>query len=80
MNPYPASAFTDTSVDYIKPDVYVRKVKGRWVVSHKVETLPEICINQDYADMHIRFLCTMKGAKHLILLTLLIPIEPTNQL
>ena len=36
--------------------------------------------DQDYADIHIRFLCTMKGAKHLILLTLLIPIEPTNQL
>ena len=51
MNPHPASAFTDSSVDYIKPDVYVRKVKGRWVVSHNAETLPEICINQDYADM-----------------------------
>lgn len=51
LNPYPASAFTDTTVDYIKPDVYVRKVKGRWVVSHNAEILPEICINQDYADM-----------------------------
>jgi len=51
LNPYPASAFADNSVDYIKPDVYVRKVKGRWVVSHNAETLPEICINQDYADM-----------------------------
>lgn len=51
LNPYPASAFTDASVDYIKPDVYVRKVKGRWVVSHNAETLPEICINHDYADM-----------------------------
>ena len=51
LNPYPASAFTDNTVDYIKPDVYVRKVKGRWIVSHNAETLPEICINQDYADM-----------------------------
>ena len=51
LNPHPASAFADSSVDYIKPDVYVRKVKGRWVVSHNAETLPEICINQDYADM-----------------------------
>ena len=51
LNPYPASAFTDASVDYIKPDVYVRKVKGSWSVSHNAETLPEICINQDYADM-----------------------------
>ena len=51
LNPYPASAFTDRNVDYIKPDVYVRKVKGRWVVSHNADTLPEVCINQDYADM-----------------------------
>jgi len=51
LNPYPASAFTDASVDYIKPDVYVRKVKGRWEVSHNAETLPQICINQGYADM-----------------------------
>jgi len=51
LNPYPASAFTNTSVDYIKPDVYVRKIKGRWEVSHNAEMLPEICINQDYADM-----------------------------
>ena len=51
LNPYPASAFADNNVDYIKPDVYVRKNKGRWVVSHNAETLPEICINQDYADM-----------------------------
>jgi len=27
LNPYPASAFADNNVDYIKPDVYVRKVK-----------------------------------------------------
>ncbi len=51
LNPYPASAFADNNVDYIKPDVYVRKVKGSWVVSHNAETLPEICINQGYADM-----------------------------
>ena len=51
LNPYPASAFSNAKVDYIKPDVYVRKVKGRWVVSHNAETLPDICINQDYANM-----------------------------
>ena len=51
LNPYPASAFADRNVDYITPDVYVRKVKGSWVVSHNSNTLPEICINQDYADM-----------------------------
>ena len=51
LNPYPASSFAESNVDYVKPDVYVRKVKGEWVVSHNPETLPEICINQGYADM-----------------------------
>lgn len=51
LDPNPASSFGREEVDYIKPDVYVRKVKGRWLVSQNAETLPDIRINNTYAEM-----------------------------
>jgi RNA polymerase sigma-54 factor len=51
LDPNPASNFSQSDVDYIKPDVYVRKVKGRWLVSHNAETLPDLRINDTYAEM-----------------------------
>ena len=51
LDPNPASRFSSEDVDYIKPDVYVRKVKGRWLVSHNAETLPDLRINDTYAEM-----------------------------
>jgi len=33
------------------PDVYVRKIKGRWQVALNPEVAPKIRINQTYADM-----------------------------
>ena len=51
LDPNPASQFSRENVDYIRPDVYVRKVKGRWQVSQNAETVSELCINQEYAEM-----------------------------
>jgi len=51
LDPNPASQFNRNDVDYIRPDVYVRKVKGRWQVSQNAETVSELCINQEYAEM-----------------------------
>jgi len=51
LDPSPASSFSSQDVDYIKPDVYVKKVKGRWLVSHNAETIPDIRINDVYAEM-----------------------------
>ncbi|PWQ94955.1 RNA polymerase factor sigma-54 [Leucothrix pacifica] len=51
LDPNPASQFNRDDVDYIRPDVYVRKVKGRWQVSQNAETVSELCINQEYAEM-----------------------------
>ena len=51
LDPNPASQFNRDDVDYIRPDVYVRKVKGRWQVSQNADTVSELCINQEYAEM-----------------------------
>lgn len=51
LDPNPASHFSRDDVDYIRPDVYVRKVKGRWQVSHNAETLSEVRINDEYAEL-----------------------------
>ena len=51
LDPNPASHFNRDDVDYIRPDVYVRKVKGQWQVTHNAEILPELCINNDYAEL-----------------------------
>lgn len=51
LDPNPASQFSREDVDYIRPDVYVRKVKGRWQVSQNAETVSELCINEGYAEM-----------------------------
>ena len=51
LDPNPASEFNRNDVDYVKPDVYVRKIKGRWQVSQNAETVSELCINNEYAEL-----------------------------
>jgi RNA polymerase sigma-54 factor len=51
LNPTPGDRFNNSTTTYITPDVYVRKIKGQWVTSLNQETLPELQINNYYADM-----------------------------
>ena len=51
LNPTPGDVFNNSTTDYITPDVYIRKIKGLWVVSLNQETLPELQINNYYANM-----------------------------
>lgn len=51
LQPRPGSAFSSSTPDYIVPDVFVRKVKGQWVVSLNAQVTPNLQINQYYADM-----------------------------
>jgi RNA polymerase sigma-54 factor len=49
LNPRPGSAITDEQLDYITPDVYVRKENDRWVVELNAEATPQIKVNDVYA-------------------------------
>ena len=51
LDPKPGKAFSTTTTDYITPDIYVKKVNGKWKISLNGETQPELQINNYYADM-----------------------------
>ncbi len=51
MNPRPGAAVSTTRTEYITPDVFVKKVKGRWRVELNQDLLPRLKINAHYAGM-----------------------------
>ena len=51
LNPRPASGVQDLEVQYIIPDVYVRKVNNTWKIELNPETVPQLRINNTYAGM-----------------------------
>ncbi len=50
LNPKPGSIISSGTTHYIAPDIYVRKVNGRWRVELNPETAPKIRVNQIYAN------------------------------
>ena len=51
MNPRPGSPFNGKPPEYVIPDVYVRKEKGRWKVELNSDSVPQIRVNPYYASM-----------------------------
>ena len=51
LNPRPANGIQDLDIQYIIPDVYVRKVKNTWRIDLNTESLPQLRINNTYAGM-----------------------------
>jgi len=51
LNPRPGSGYSTTEPEYIVPDVYVVRKKGRWVVELNTESLPRLRINRMYANL-----------------------------
>ena len=51
MNPRPGGQIHETRTEYITPDVFVRKVKGRWRVELNSELIPHLRVNTSYASM-----------------------------
>jgi len=50
LNPKPGAHISNNTAQYIVPDIFVRKVKGRWLVELNPEAAPKLKINQLYAD------------------------------
>ena len=50
LNPKPGAGITKTSTQYVVPDVFVRKVKGRWLVELNPDTAPKLRVNPLYAS------------------------------
>jgi len=51
MNPRPGGQIHETRTEYIAPDVYVKKAKGRWRVELNSELMPHLRVNTSYASM-----------------------------
>ncbi|MCC6534771.1 MAG: RNA polymerase factor sigma-54 [Burkholderiales bacterium] len=50
LNPRPGAQFSDSQARYVVADVIARKVNGKWIASIHPQALPNIQINQIYAD------------------------------
>ncbi len=51
LNPRPGAHLEPSEAEYVVPDVYVRKANGQWVVELNQDTIPQLRVNQTYADM-----------------------------
>lgn len=51
LNPRPGSQFNNVAPEYIVPDVYVTKKKGRWHAELNMESIPKLRINSMYANL-----------------------------
>ncbi len=51
LNPRPGNQIQESQIEYIVPDVFVKKVKGVWKVELNVENMPRLRINSGYANM-----------------------------
>ncbi|MBT7953531.1 MAG: RNA polymerase factor sigma-54 [Gammaproteobacteria bacterium] len=51
LNPRPGNQIQESRIEYIVPDVFVRKEKGAWKVELNAENMPRLRINSAYANM-----------------------------
>ncbi|ARN74859.1 RNA polymerase factor sigma-54 [Oceanicoccus sagamiensis] len=51
LNPNPGEMISPDTTEYIVPDVYVKKIKGRWTVELNPDISPKLRINSDYASL-----------------------------
>lgn len=51
LNPRPGSCISKARIEYIVPDVYVGKHKGKWRVSLNPDLSPKVNINNTYASL-----------------------------
>ncbi|GAB4464406.1 MAG: RNA polymerase factor sigma-54 [Burkholderiaceae bacterium] len=49
LNPHPGVGFAASGPDYVVPDVYVRRIRNRWVAQLNPDVMPRLRVNQSYA-------------------------------
>jgi len=50
-NPKPGLAVSPAPAEYVVPDVFVRKIDGRWQVEVSASGIPRLSVNQQYARL-----------------------------
>ncbi|AFL74183.1 RNA polymerase factor sigma-54 [Thiocystis violascens] len=51
LNPRPGSLIEAAPSEYVVPDLFVRKLEGRWLVELNPESTPKLRVNADYARL-----------------------------
>ena len=51
LNPRPGESLSSNDVEYIVPDAYVEKIKGRWRVKLNDSNMPRLRINDSYSSL-----------------------------
>lgn len=51
LHPRPGRLIEDTPAEYVVPDIFVRKLEGRWHVELNLESTPKLRVNADYASL-----------------------------
>ena len=51
LNPTPGASVETAATEYIVPDVFVKRVEGKWRVELNPDIAPKLRINQHYADL-----------------------------
>ncbi len=51
LNPRPARQIQDEAIEYIVPDIYVKKLNEHWLVELNADATPRLRINAGYANM-----------------------------
>lgn len=51
LNPNPGAVIAASAAEYVVPDVFVRKIRGRWTVELNPDIAPKLRINADYAAL-----------------------------
>lgn len=49
LNPHPGVGFAASGPDYVVPDIYVRRIRNRWVAQLNPDVMPRLRVNQSYA-------------------------------
>jgi len=49
LNPHPGVGFASNSVDYVVPDIYVRRKGNRWIAQLNPDVMPRLRVNPAYA-------------------------------
>ena len=50
LDPRPGTCVVESKTDYVEPDVFVRKINGRWQVTLNGHATPKLRVNAEYAS------------------------------
>ena len=51
LDPKPGARYNETPPEYLVPDVFVRKLRGRWKVELNPDAVPQVRVNPYYASL-----------------------------